>query len=250
MIRTFWQAVFVLALALLYGGCSSKEYYKPEKTVNNWPVCKEPRFSAESIVGETPSKRDIPIWPVCERAGVHLAYTGAEGAVAEKGWLLDKQGITGLKIPESQRFLGESDGWVLYTGIDGNVTLQNRDDANRTIVMPLEKTVAAASVRGDLMAVLFASNDMGIYRLSTQKSYFKTQGRPRSHRIFASRIRIFWAISSSFRPSTESSRSSIPTAKRFCVRRSSVPSRISTTSSISTSSGTPWWRRRSTGCSA
>jgi len=45
-------------------------------------------------------------------------------------------------------------------------------------VMPLEKTVAAAAVQDDFLAVLFASNDMGIYRLSTKKSYFKTQGTP------------------------------------------------------------------------
>jgi len=179
MIRTFLPFVFTaLSIVFLGTGCSTKEYYTPEKTVNEWPVCKAPRFSAESIVGESPRTDQIPKWPPCKRAGVHLASANAEGAVAEKGWLVDRDGITGLKIPPGKRYLGQSDGWILYTGIDGNVTLRKRAEANTTMVIPLKKTVAAASVQGDLLAVLFANNDMGIYRLSTKKSYFKVQGSP------------------------------------------------------------------------
>jgi len=175
MIRTllFLPALFLLLLT----GCSTKEYYKPEKTVNSWPVCKEPRFSAESIVGETPSEDDIPKWPECKRAGLHLASKNAEGAVAQKGRVVGAEGVTGFKIPEGERYLGESGGWILYTGIDGNVTLRSRE-GNETVVMPLEKTVAAAAVKDDFLAVLFASNDLGIYRLSTKKSYYKTEGTP------------------------------------------------------------------------
>lgn len=176
MIRTLLTFAVPFSLLLL-SGCSSKEYYEPEKTVNNWPVCKEPRFSAESIVGETPRKDKFPVWPPCERARVHLAYKNAQGAVAEKGQVIDSEGMTDFKIPAGTTFLGESDGWTLYTGIDGNVTL-HRGNPDETVVLPLEKTVAAAAVHGDYVAVLFASNDMGIYKLSTRKSYFKTQGSP------------------------------------------------------------------------
>jgi len=175
MTRTL-SAAAVLVLLLL-AGCSTKEYYKPEQTVNSWPVCKEPRYSAEAIVGEMPSVDDIPKWPTCKRAGVHLVSKGEEGAVARKGWVVDEEGITGFKIPDNQRYLGQSGGWILYTGIDGNVTLRSRE-TNETVVIPLEKTVAAAAVQDDYLAVLFASNDMGIYRLSTKKSYFKTEGTP------------------------------------------------------------------------
>ncbi len=178
MIRTFRLLAVAAGLLLLVSGCSTKEYYKPEKTVNEWPVCKDPRFSAESIVGESPKNDRIPKWPPCRRAGVELVSKGAEGAVAKKGWLVDAGGITGLKIPEGKRYLGQSDGRVLYTGIDGNVTLFDRNDTAKRIVMPLEKTVAAATAHGDFLAVLFANNDMAIYRLSTKKSYMKIQGSP------------------------------------------------------------------------
>ncbi|WP_416768838.1 hypothetical protein ACM66T_05020 [Sulfurimonas sp. ST-25] len=172
------QASLLLVGALLaFSGCSNKEYYTPEQTVNDWPVCKTPNHSAEAIVGERPKVEQIPTWPACRRAGVQLVTKGAEGAVARQGQVVGKSGVSGFKIPDGERFLGQSGGWYLSTGIDGNVTLQ-RDDANETERLALEKTVAAASVEGDYLAVLFSSNDIGIYRLSTGKSYYKLPGTP------------------------------------------------------------------------
>ena len=175
MIRTF--LLFFPLLFLLLAGCSSKEYYKPENVVNSWPVCKEVRFSAEAIVGETPARDAIPKWPVCKRSASTLVAKGDQGAVSAQGRIVDEAGLSDYKIPTEQRYLGQSGGWILYTGIDGNVTLRSTQGKG-TIVMPLEKTVAAAAVHDDFLAVLFASDDMGLYRLSTKKSYFKTQGTP------------------------------------------------------------------------
>ena len=138
-------------LMLLLAGCSTKEYYKPESTVDSWPKC--------------------------ERAGFELVSKGAQGAVAGTGEVVDQGGIASFKIPSDRDYLGQSGGWALYTGIEGNVTLQSVE-GNETVVMPLGKTVAAATVQDDFLAVLFASNDLGIYRLSTGKSYYKMQGTP------------------------------------------------------------------------
>ncbi|WP_345990183.1 hypothetical protein WCX18_04810 [Sulfurimonas sp. HSL1-2] len=172
------QASFLLIGALLaFSGCSNKEYYTPEQTVNDWPVCKAPNNSAEAIVGERPKVDDVPAWPTCKRAGVQLVTKGAQGAVARRGLVVEKSGVSGYKIPDGERFLGSSGGWFLSTGIDGNVTLHSAE-GNETKRLSLEKTVAAAAVEGDYLAVLFSSNDLGIYRLSTGKSYYKLPGTP------------------------------------------------------------------------
>ncbi|MEJ2469141.1 MAG: hypothetical protein P8Y51_08800, partial [Campylobacterales bacterium] len=143
---------FLLAfLMLLLAGCSTKEYYKPESTVDDWPKCEDADFE--------------------------LVSKGAQGAVADTGEVVDQGGIASFKIPSGQRYLGRSGGWALYTGLDGNVTLKSVE-GNATKVLPLQKTVAAATVKDDFLAVLFASNDLGIYRLSTGKSYYKLQGSP------------------------------------------------------------------------
>ncbi len=165
MIRTLLLPLLAL-LALT--ACSTKEYYSPEETVDESALCGT--FDSAS------EKREAK-GPVCSDSGAELVSRGAEGAVSENGEVIDSRGKSSARIKKGKRFLGISDGWVLSTGIDGNVTLQSRD-GNRSVVMPLEKTVAAASVQGDYLAVLFASNDLGIYRLSTGKSYYKVQGTP------------------------------------------------------------------------
>jgi len=153
---------FLAGALLLFSGCSTKEYYKPEQTVSDWPTCKTSAASTENpCVGE----------------GVRLVSKGAQGAVSRQGVVVEKTGISGFKIPEEERFLGRSGGWFLSTDIDGNVTLRSAD-GNETKHLTLEKTVAAAAVQGDYLAVLFASNEVGIYRLSTGKSYYKLPGTP------------------------------------------------------------------------
>lgn len=148
MTRTY---VFIAALfLLLLSGCSSKEYYEPKNVVGDWSD---------------------------EESSVELIATGSQGAVSEEGTIVDADGVADFKIPTAQRYLGKSDGWIITAKIDGNVTLRS-PERNATILMPLEKTVASAAVKGDYLAVLFANDDMGIYRLSTKASYFKTTGTP------------------------------------------------------------------------
>lgn len=159
--------LFAAVMLTLLGGCSSKEYYTPETTAGSWPSC---RAGLPQQEGEA--------WPACVRMPAALTSKGAQGAVSDEGWLVDSEGVVPQRAPEGTRFLGLSDGWLLFTGVDGTVTLQKRGDTKSVVTLQLEKTVAAASVKGDLLAVLFASNDIALYTISTGKSAFKAQGTP------------------------------------------------------------------------
>lgn len=141
--------LFFTAL-VIFSGCSNKEYFEPEAVKGDW---KKSAFLNERIVTAT-----------------------AEGAVLENGQILTKEGVQEYRLPEGYSYIGQSEGWVIAAKVDGELLLQSIDDKNRKIIFELKKTVAAATVKGDKMAVLFATNEMALYTLSTQELVFRESG--------------------------------------------------------------------------
>jgi len=68
-----------------------------------------------------------------------------------------------------------SDDRIISASIDGNLTLTSVEDGTQKF-FDLKKTVAGASVRGDILAVLFASDDIALYSTQTKELLFKEQG--------------------------------------------------------------------------
>ncbi len=136
----------LLLTLLLFAGCSSKEVYTPEKPETGIEIS---GYIDEKIVDTTP-----------------------EGALLESGALLDASGVVPVVIPEGYRYIGKSDGWAISGKVNGELLLQSvSEDRNESF--ELKKTVAAATVKGDTLAVLFASNDMALYSLSEKSLLFK-----------------------------------------------------------------------------
>ncbi|WP_428739222.1 hypothetical protein [Sulfurimonas sp.] len=142
---------FIVAIAtLVLGGCSTKEVFEPQVVENDW--------GKKSTIGS-----DI----------VDRAYNAA---LLDNRKVLDKHGIYDINIDEDKRILSVSDGWIISTSIDGNVSLTSTNDHNVTKYFDLKNTVAAASVKDNILAVLFATNDMALYDLNTQELLLKEQG--------------------------------------------------------------------------
>ena len=99
-----------------------------------------------------------------------------DAAVLEDGQLLYRDGSLGYKVPEGYRFVGRSDGWNISAKTNGDIIIESVDDNASFTKMSLKKTVAAASVQGDILAVLFASNEMALYNISTKTMLLKEQG--------------------------------------------------------------------------
>lgn len=137
-------------LIILFGGCSTKEVYKPLFVDKDW-----------SKYGSTDKE---------------IVDMGLELAVLDDLTLLTKKGPVASKIDEASRVLGKSDGWILSSTIDGFLTLQNIQDAAKVQKFELKKTIAGASVSGDVLAVLFADNDMALYSMSSHELLLKEQG--------------------------------------------------------------------------
>lgn len=135
---------------IIFSGCSSKEYFSPEVVKAEWD---KQQFMDESIIGTT-----------------------ADGAVLKNGQIVTKKGVQDFTLPEGYGYVGQSDGWIIASKVNGELLLQSIDDQSTEISLDLKKTIAGVTVKGDKVAVLFATNEMALYKLSTKELIFKESG--------------------------------------------------------------------------
>ena len=141
----FKSLVSALFLALLFLGCSSKEYYKPDDTVDS--------MSRTSVLNE------------------YINEVSADSATLEDGTIITKQGLDNTLFPKEYRFIYKSDEWTLGLKAGGEVFAIK--DANESRVIKLSKTVATLALKDNLLAVVFADNELALYDFETRKLLFK-----------------------------------------------------------------------------
>jgi outer membrane protein assembly factor BamB len=142
MLKQLGGSFLLLALFL---GCSSKEYFKPEDTVGSIDLTQ--RFDA-SIV---------------EMSG--------DGASYEDGSVVTQQGRIDVRLPAEYRYAYQTDTWRLGIKAGGDVlAVKNENESRR---LHLSKTIASLALKDDLLAVVFADNELALYEFSTGKLIFK-----------------------------------------------------------------------------
>lgn len=132
---------------LLIQGCSHKEVYTPE-----------------NVKGE---------WRSAGRLSSPIAYVTSNGALLDNRNLLTKQGEKKIKIPQEFRFLNLNDGWIITQNSANNLELIPEDGVSEHVIIEVKRSVAAVSIEGDIVAILFANNEMALYSLQTKKLTFK-----------------------------------------------------------------------------
>ncbi|MDA3945567.1 MAG: hypothetical protein PF439_02665 [Helicobacteraceae bacterium] len=105
-----------------------------------------------------------------------IIRTTADGAVLENGQILTKEGVQKYSLPVGYNYIGQSDGWIIASKVNGELLLQSIDDVTTEINLDLKKTIAGATVKGDQIAVLFATNEMALYTLTSKELIFKESG--------------------------------------------------------------------------
>jgi hypothetical protein len=133
--------------ALFLVGCSHKEVYKPE-----------------NVKGE---------WRNAGRLSASIEQISQSAAVLENGNILTKEGEKVLKISNENRLINLSGGWVITQNSDNNLELFPEEGSGERVILDLNRTVAAASIQEDTVAILFANNEMALYSLSAKKIIFK-----------------------------------------------------------------------------
>ena len=142
--------IFFSLFVLLFSACSTKKVFEPKNVKDDW--------SKYSSIDES------------------IVDTSLNVALLEDGSVLTKDGIVKANIKEDDRVISYSDGWIVSSSLDGNMTLTSADDTTLKENFSLKKTIAAASVKDDTLAVLFADNEIALYSISTKKVFFKDQG--------------------------------------------------------------------------
>jgi len=144
---------YIVLLSLFiafFSACSTKEVFKPKEVGEDW---KKYGSIDESIVD-----------------------TSLNIAKLDDNKVLTQEGVIDIEVPEDQRVLSVSNGWIITASIDGNLTLTAKADKTLQEHFSLKKTIASASVKDDILAVLFADNEMSIYSIPTKEILFKEQG--------------------------------------------------------------------------
>jgi len=135
---------------LLFSACSTKKVFEPKNVKDDW--------SKYSSIDES------------------IVDTSLNVALLEDGSVLTKDGIVKANINENDRAISYSDDWIISSTLDGNMTLTSVNDTTLKENFSLGKTIAAASVKDDTLAVLFADNEIALYSIGTKKVFFKDQG--------------------------------------------------------------------------
>ena len=141
--------LLVATLLLFLNACSTKEVYEPKKVDADWE--KEQRLE-KSIID-----------------------TAKDVALLDDRRVLAKDGELNVTIAPTERLIALSDGVVVSASVDGNLTLTALNGSKKEHFV-LNKTVAAATVEGGLLAVLFANNEIALYDRKTHEVLFKEQG--------------------------------------------------------------------------
>lgn len=136
-----------IAAILVFTGCSHKEVYKPE-----------------NIKGE---------WRTAGRISSSIAQTGQSAALLENGHLLTVNGEKNIKLPKNYRLINADNTWIITESPEGNMVLFPEDGTDAKVTFDFKRDIAAASIQEDVVAVLFANNEMALYSLESKKLLFK-----------------------------------------------------------------------------
>lgn len=133
--------------ALFLAGCSHKEVFKPVNVKGEWKNAGRLSSSIEQI--------------------------SQTAAVLENGHILTKEGEKPLSISNQNHLINLSGGWVITQNSDNNLELIPEEGTGEHVILDLNRTVAAASIQDDTVAILFTNNEIALYSLSAKKITFK-----------------------------------------------------------------------------
>jgi len=135
--------------ALLFSGCSSKQYFEPEQT-----------YSASQAM---------------TAYGSSIVDLSRDGATLQNGQYIGKKGVQHINLGEGYRFLSESATYVLAGNSEGKLKIINKKSGKVIRTVDLEVPIVSASIHNGTVAYILNNNAFGIYRISGDKKVMENR---------------------------------------------------------------------------
>ena len=123
----YLSLVGITAAALLFSGCSSKQYFEPDNTYS--------ASSASSSYGG--SIMDIT----------------RDGATLDNAHYIGEKGISALNLGEGFRFLSESGNYILASDVEGNLKIIDKGTKETVSLVAMHVPVVSATVQGGKIVI-------------------------------------------------------------------------------------------------
>ncbi len=130
----------VILAVYIFSGCSSKKYFEPKETSS---------FDSQSTYVSS-----------------EIVSINKDGATLEDLRVINKSGISSYYLPKGYSFLNAVDTHIISSDKMGNLLLNKK-------IINFDQNVVAASVRKNLLSLIFDNNTIAIYDISTNKFKIK-----------------------------------------------------------------------------
>jgi len=141
--------VVLTVTALIFSGCSSKQYFEPEQT-----------FSADGAASAY---------------GGTIVDQSRDGATLQSGRYIGKKGISKINLGTNYRFLSESNAYVLAGSPDGKLKIINKKSGGIVRTVNLKVPVVSAGIENGIVAYVLNDNTFGLYNVSTDKKLIENK---------------------------------------------------------------------------
>ncbi len=138
---------FAILIALLFAGCGSKNYYKPQK-----------------VDGKVTQSKTVDS---------KIVDVSRDGATYDNGQVVVKDiGILDLNIPKGFTFVNSIDSGIIITSKSGDAKiLSNKNEI--LFQKNFDKQLVSASLKDNLLAMVFIDNEIMLYDIKDDKIQYK-----------------------------------------------------------------------------
>ena len=128
-------------------GCSSKQYFEPNETSGSYNA--QVSYLTEEIT-----------------------TFNQDGATLKDYKMIHSAGVSQHALPSGYEFINNSDNNILAASKNGQLLVGSKDN-----IINFKKNIVSASLKGNLLAVVFTDNSVAIYDTETKKIKFREYGK-------------------------------------------------------------------------